>query len=601
MGNRAERFPREYVFYDLETTGLSPTMDQIVQVAMIRTDDKLRELGGDIGFDVRLRPDVVPNPRAFAVHKISPERLMRRGIQEIDAAHRMRQALLSESGALAVTLTGYNNINFDDAFLRNLMYRNGLPPYDHEWRSGNRRFDVLRAVRLTRALAPDALRWADPGEDGHPPLTLGAMCEANGVTLEGAHDAGEDTKATIGLARKLREGGKDCGKPWLWGYLQRLCEKEYVKTLTVDRKPIWVVDSLLVNRPNRCTLALPLTFDANNSNRLWCLDLAADLDWVAAMTPEELRDQMYRQASDRGIADERPGLLSFAVNQMAMVAPTHLREKGERVINTEMEERQGMAVSELAEKGAKAVRGASGDRLRKLVKAAMAADLPPPRDYAYGSLYTGSFIANEDEDVRAELAAKRKDEKGGDYRLMHRTKLTDVIERFTIADFPRQSELMLRAKWNSRLGDLLKDANGGSEWSTKAEAAIALTGILSRLSGVEVPEGQILPGDAFLPLSLDGFDAALAEVELDPAVDEEGRKVLRELDAYVGGTLKPLVELLRRQAKTLKAGSCPTTAESKFLSARGTICSDHAKQQQAWLLARTEREKGVGGGELSRD
>ena len=59
-----------YLFYDLETTGLCESFDQIVRFAAIRTDENLQEINR-YEIDIKLRPDVVPSPEALVVTGLS--------------------------------------------------------------------------------------------------------------------------------------------------------------------------------------------------------------------------------------------------------------------------------------------------------------------------------------------------------------------------------------------------------------------------------------------------------------------------------------------------------------------------------------------------
>ena len=56
---------------------------------------------------------------------------------------------------------GYNSIRFDDEVTRHALYRNFYDPYQREWKNGNSRWDILDMLRLTRALRPDGIEWAD--------------------------------------------------------------------------------------------------------------------------------------------------------------------------------------------------------------------------------------------------------------------------------------------------------------------------------------------------------------------------------------------------------------------------------------------------------
>jgi exodeoxyribonuclease-1 len=61
---------KTYLFYDLETSGLNPCFDQVMQFAAIRTDLDFKELER-AQFFVRLSPDTIPAPMAILTHQIS--------------------------------------------------------------------------------------------------------------------------------------------------------------------------------------------------------------------------------------------------------------------------------------------------------------------------------------------------------------------------------------------------------------------------------------------------------------------------------------------------------------------------------------------------
>ncbi len=101
-----------YLFYDLETTGLNPAFDQMLQFAAIRTDTTFKELERH-EIRVRLRPDVIPSPGALLVTGVSILRAME-GASEYEAIRQIH-ALVNQQGTINL---GYNSLNFDDQFLR---------------------------------------------------------------------------------------------------------------------------------------------------------------------------------------------------------------------------------------------------------------------------------------------------------------------------------------------------------------------------------------------------------------------------------------------------------------------------------------------------
>lgn len=63
-----------FVFYDLETTGISPAYDQPLQFAAIRTDDDFIEIER-INLRCRIAPHIIPSPQALIVTGVTPAQL----------------------------------------------------------------------------------------------------------------------------------------------------------------------------------------------------------------------------------------------------------------------------------------------------------------------------------------------------------------------------------------------------------------------------------------------------------------------------------------------------------------------------------------------
>ncbi len=107
----------------------------------------------------------------------------------------------SQPGTIGV---GYNTIRFDDEVTRFLFWRNLIDPYAREWQNECGRWDLLDVVRLTYALRPEGIEWPKQ-EDGTPSFKLEDLARANGLLHEAAHDALSDVRATIALARLIRD------------------------------------------------------------------------------------------------------------------------------------------------------------------------------------------------------------------------------------------------------------------------------------------------------------------------------------------------------------------------------------------------------------
>ncbi len=201
-----------FLFYDIETTGLSRAFDQILEFAAIRTDTDLNEIGS-FKASLRLREDVVPSPGAILVNRIRTQRFStgRREYEAILDIHR-------EVNRPGTTSIGYNSIGFDDEFLRFSFHRNLLPPYTHQFAGGCRRMDLLPITLMYWIHRREALAW--PVLNGKASLRLEDIGAANGFFTGKSHDAMCDAEASLRLARRLFRDEK------MWRYLDGCFKKE---------------------------------------------------------------------------------------------------------------------------------------------------------------------------------------------------------------------------------------------------------------------------------------------------------------------------------------------------------------------------------------
>lgn len=200
-----------FLFYDIETTGLSKTFDQVLQFCAIRTDLNLNQLERH-RCRVRLRPDVIPAPRAVLTHGITPADA-REGMRESEAAAYIHR-LLNTPDTISL---GYNSLGFDDEFLRFTFFRNLLPPYTHQYENGCWRADLLPVALIFRLFKPEVLNW--PETDGKPSLKLEHLNQDNDLAAGPAHDAMADVEATVALAGVFHKEKR------MWDYLMGCFQK----------------------------------------------------------------------------------------------------------------------------------------------------------------------------------------------------------------------------------------------------------------------------------------------------------------------------------------------------------------------------------------
>ena len=113
-----------FVFYDFETTGRSPAFDQALQFAAIYTDEGFNEIDR-VNIRCRLLPHILPAPAALKITGVDPADTLN---SDLPNAFEFAQKLqfFTEQWAPA-TWIGFNSINFDENFLRQIFYQNLQP------------------------------------------------------------------------------------------------------------------------------------------------------------------------------------------------------------------------------------------------------------------------------------------------------------------------------------------------------------------------------------------------------------------------------------------------------------------------------------------
>lgn len=304
-------------WYDFETTGISPRCDRPLQVAGIRTNEALEEIGEPLNIYCRLSDDILPHPAACLVTGITPATLAQQGLCEAEFISRLHQelALPGTCGA------GYNTLRFDDEVLRYGLYRNFFDPYAREWQSGNSRWDLIDLVRTAYALRPEGLVW--PEEGGRVTLKLERLSAANGLEHLQAHDALSDVRATIALARLIRER-----QPRLYDYLYKLRRKNAVIEQIELLKPMVHISGRFSAARHYLSIVLPLAWHPRNRNALIVCDLNAECSPLWEDTSDELRERLYTRREDLG--EKLPTPLKLVhMNRCPVLAPMNVLRKSD--------------------------------------------------------------------------------------------------------------------------------------------------------------------------------------------------------------------------------------------------------------------------------
>ena len=308
------RPPTSIYWYDLETSGTHPASDRIMQFAGCRTDAELNIVDEPYVTYVSLASDVLPHPEACLVTGVTPQRANSEGIDEWQAIRRIDEIMRVPGTCVA----GYNNLRFDDEFLRYTLYRNLMDPYAREWQEGNSRWDLIDLVRATCALRPDGIVWPEE-EDGVVTFGLDRLSVANGISHENAHDAMSDVEATIGLARLIRKA-----QPRLWNYAlgRRFKNAAGALLLPLGQKTCVHVSNRF---PNSRFCAAPVTSVAPHpeiDTRMIVADLAGNITPLLEWSAAEIGERLFADELPEG--EERPPLKVVVMNRCPFLAPINV-------------------------------------------------------------------------------------------------------------------------------------------------------------------------------------------------------------------------------------------------------------------------------------
>ncbi len=244
-----------FFFYDLETSGLDPRQDRVMQFAGQRTDESLQPIGDPYNILLKLDRDTVPDRGALQITGLDPKQ---DGLSEAAFATLLYRDIFTPD---TVTV-GFNNIGFDDEFLRFSFWRSFADPYAWAYGDGKSRWDILNLVRMTRALRPEGINWPTPA--GRPSNRLEHLTRANQLDHFHAHDALSDVEATIAVARLIRER-----QPKLFHYLLEARHKMTLENVATSGEAL-VLTSKYVSHPSKTTVIVPYRLE---NGRLDAIDV----------------------------------------------------------------------------------------------------------------------------------------------------------------------------------------------------------------------------------------------------------------------------------------------------------------------------------------
>jgi exodeoxyribonuclease-1 len=440
-----------FFWHDYETFGIDPRRDRPAQFAGIRTDAELNEIGEPLTMHCQPANDYLPDPASCLLTGILPQQCRAQGVPEHVFAARIERAFATE-GTVGV---GYNTIRFDDEFTRFLLWRNLYDPYAREWQNGCGRWDLLDVVRLTHALRPDGIEWPKKA-DGSPSFKLEDLARANGLAHEAAHDALSDVRATIALARLIRQK-----QPKLFDFAFGLHKKDRVMAelglpaTAETAKPFLHVSGRFPAERGCLAVMWPLASHPKNRNELIAWDLAHDPSILATLSADDIRQRLFTRAADLPEGIARLPIKNLHLNKSPMVVANL------RTLSPEMAGRWGVDIDRALRHAAIArdLTDLSAIWSKVFPRPAAEGDEAPPDVDA--DLY-GSFLGNEDRRRLEHLRTLSPAELAIDRTGFDDPRLAELVRRYRARNFPDTLSPEDAARWEAHRAARLFEGAGGA-------------------------------------------------------------------------------------------------------------------------------------------
>jgi exodeoxyribonuclease-1 len=439
-----------FLWHDYETFGANTRRDRPAQFAAIRTDAELNEIGDPLMVYCKPAPDYLPDPQSCLITRITPQHCLTHGLPEHEFAAQSEKAF-SEPGTIGV---GYNTIRFDDEITRFMFWRNLIDPYAREWQNNCGRWDMLDVVRTAYALRPEGIVWPTKPEGGAS-FKLTDLTAANGLVHEAAHDALSDVRATIAMARLIRDK-----QPRLFEFCLALHKKDRVAqelglpTTVQSAKPFLHISGMFPADRGCLAVMWPLASHPTNKNELIAWNLAHDPSELLNLSTDTLRQRMFSKADSLPEGMTRLPVKTIHLNKSPMVIGNL------KTLSPAMAQRWGVDMDQLA---------VHADRAQSLpdLSGVWSAVFERPKDQDAGTpdvdedLY-GGFVGNNDRRKLNQLRTLTPERLAQARTGFEDGRLEDLLFRYRARNFPHSLSAEEAQTWQDHCAKRLFEGEGGA-------------------------------------------------------------------------------------------------------------------------------------------
>jgi exodeoxyribonuclease-1 len=436
-----------FLWHDYETFGINPRRDRPAQFAAIRTDADLNEVGEPMMLYCRPANDFLPDPQSCLITGITPQLCLQKGLPEHQFAAAIEHAL-AQPGTIGV---GYNTIRFDDEVTRFMFWRNLMDPYAREWQNNCGRWDLLDVVRTAYALRPEGITWPTKPEGGAS-FKLTDLTAANGLVHEAAHDALSDVRATIALARLLRDK-----QPRLFDFCLALHKKDRVAqelglpTTVATARPFLHVSGMFPSERGCLAVMWPLAMHPVNKNELVAWDLAHDPRELGTLNAADIRLRMFSRGADLPEGVTRLPIKTVHLNKSPMVMSNL------KTLSDAMAQRWGLQWAQLREHAGHAAALPDMSAIWPEVFSRPQEATPDVDEDLYGG-----FVGNADRRRLNDLRALPPAKLAGAHPAFDDERLTELLFRYRARNFAEALSDEDLARWEAHRAARLFGGEGGA-------------------------------------------------------------------------------------------------------------------------------------------
>lgn len=420
-----------FLWHDYETFGAQARRDRPAQFAAIRTDADLNEIGEPINLFCKPANDFLPDPQSCLITHITPQQCLEQGLPEHAFAAQIEKQLAT-TGTIGV---GYNTIRFDDEITRFMFWRNLIDPYAREWQNQCGRWDIMDMVRTTYALRPEGINWP-LNDEGKPSFRLEHLTAANGITHDAAHDALSDVRATIALAKLIKEK-----QPKLFDFCFALHKKEKVASeigLPILAKPFLHVSGMFSTERGCLAVMWPLAIHPSNKNEVIAWDLQFDPSELRNLDVATIQQRMFSKTDALPEGVLRLPVKSIHLNKSPIVIGNLKTLSNDMAARWNIDMQQVMTNIELARQ----LQSTLNPQLWQQVYSRPTYEAVDVDEDLYGG-----FISSADRKILNDLRQLTPQQLASTHPHFNDSRLEELVFRYRARNFPTSLNVEEQAVW----------------------------------------------------------------------------------------------------------------------------------------------------------